>query len=35
MKNLSVPENYGFDTIIHYYFYMSHFPTPYLYRCYW
>jgi hypothetical protein len=33
MRNLSVPENYGFDTIISDYFYRSPFPTSHLYGC--
>jgi hypothetical protein len=28
MRNISVPENYGFDNIICDYFYMPPFPTP-------
>ena len=28
MRNISVPENYGFNTIICDYFYRSPFPTP-------
>ena len=33
MRNISVPENYGFDTIICDYFYRSPFPTSHLYGC--
>ena len=30
MRNISVPENYGFDTILCDYFYRSPFPIPHL-----